>query len=976
MVRIDRKQKILLSAAALLLVAAVLLPVLALTRCGKRGDGTGDTTTTGTSGTLGEPPAAVVADDPDPRADFAAMEAPPASGYPECPGSIGLSITGGPGRPAGTGAETRAVPQAASPAAPFAQRIAPPTAALLLPGITIKPSIHFPIPTPTPTPPPSTAVSVTAPTAGSVWRPGESCPVTWTVNSGRDVTVDLLLSTDGGATWAAVAEGLPNTSPYAVTLPDRTSDACVFRVDAWVGTVLLGYNVSPVFTIAAPLSPTPSPTPSPEPTPALSPSPEPTPPVPSFIPMRDAFVSSEGDPVRWVRLDTTEIDGEEPARLLWQVSAIPFACREGTDVRTTAGLLASGELDAGIREFAVDFGALDAAATGTAAPEGNHGAAFTPVAGWALPSMAQRALYVRVVALDASGLPIGRPGSGIPVLYGHGSLDLEISGSLPLPDLEHPVVQCKTTSGTDPGSYRDLAEDPLVVLAGTPQWGFCLAEVPRDSVEIDLQFSTTPFETADENDYRNPAGLVWRSDAKGLVYTPVTRYYTIPFDQFAPAKPDLGENTVRYYVRAVCYLPTDNPSVTYPAVSLTGTVFWTGDPMFAIAQEIDKTVTLPTEEVEVESYVPSTDFLRYEPVQWEDPRCEEMYEVTRPLTASDICFSLKNEKTGDVLLPWPLHKQFYPSTTPEQYQALIDKMLPVGAWFHLTIVYSDWDEFCNEFWGLLTEIYNSIREAYNGIQASAAGFIADRFAFLGEDVQGMIRYAVERLIDSGLAMVGLPPELPNFEGLVEEGMDYCLEVALAEAAKTLGVPVDQVPESVRDEISAELTRQVTGLESMNRSNPLDVDFLKPATAAMYRPAYVDVRVFNKHDRMSAPGTLTVSFVPVQHPGYNFFEVKPQTIPALAPYDSVYIRVFLKERVEYPYTDFKIVYDEFYFGEHEECRLTVRAQYDVPDIEAAADAQGAAGPNPMFDDVYVWDLDPVFTETAVSYPCDPVYDIHN
>jgi hypothetical protein len=34
MVRIDRKQKILLSAAALLLVAAVLLPVLALTAAG------------------------------------------------------------------------------------------------------------------------------------------------------------------------------------------------------------------------------------------------------------------------------------------------------------------------------------------------------------------------------------------------------------------------------------------------------------------------------------------------------------------------------------------------------------------------------------------------------------------------------------------------------------------------------------------------------------------------------------------------------------------------------------------------------------------------------------------------------------------------------------------------------------------------------------------------------------------------------
>jgi hypothetical protein len=502
------------------------------------------------------------------------VEAPPASGYPECPGSIGLSITGGPGRPAEPRGK-RAVPQAASPAAPFAQRIAPPTAALLLPGITIKPSIHFPIPTPTPTPPPSTAVSVTAPTAGSVWRPGESCPVTWTVNSGRDVTVDLLLSTDGGATWAAVAEGLPNTSPYAVTLPDRTSDACVFRVDAWVGTVLLGYNVSPVFTIAAPLSPTPSPTPSPEPTPALSPSP--TDGRPSFLHSdADAFVSSEGDPVRWVRLTPLRSTGKSrpvcsgrcprsrrlPGRE--RMSGPPRDCWPPGNWTRASGI--RGRLRRPGRR-------RDTEPPRRREPRRR----FSPrLRGGRCRRWRSGRCNVRVVALDASGLPIGRPGSGIPVLYGHGSLDLEISGSLPLPDLGTPgrvsADDLWNGSGFLPGSRGGIR---WWCWPGRPSGASALPKFRATRWRSIWQFSTTPFETADER-LSGSAGLVWRSDAKGLVYTPVTPVLHPSRSTSSRPPSRISAKTPSGTMCApVCYLPTDNPSVTYPAVSLTGTVFWT-----------------------------------------------------------------------------------------------------------------------------------------------------------------------------------------------------------------------------------------------------------------------------------------------------------------------------------------------------------------------------------------------------------------
>ncbi len=963
MLRFDRKKKMILAASALLLVCAILLPILITARCTQ--EGRLDATTTGSAGTTSvlaeDEPAAVSvsAEDFDQKANFDALTEDRPLAYPSCPGSVQLYVASDPGKPASPQPVAMRVTAATQTAAAREEYLA--ARIVLPPIITIKPSIFLP----TPTPRPSSAVTVLDPAAGAQLTAGDPFTLHWTVDSGRNPLIDILFSADGGQTYTELAKGIPFTTSFSLTVPDQVSDTCRFRINAWAGTVPLGYNLSPVFSIVP--RPTPTPVPSPTPAPTLTP----TPSVAADLHYGrdfDAFVAADGDPTRWFLMD---VQVEGASRIRWQASRIPFSCTPDADPLNPPGLLVDGELEGASREFAIDFGAimnhfsLPASGSPGGAEKVNHGTDFRNVAGkLVLPEQKQRLFYIRAIALDGQGKAIGKPGDGVAVTFGTLGLDLSLMGLSSLPDVPPPILSYALPEK----GYEENPSGSMAIPSGSPQLRVLMSKTPIDSVEIDFQVATEPFKTATQADYSDPAGLVYRSVEKNMVYTTVTRYYQIPFQDFAPTAEALGKNTVRYYVRAVCYQPGAVPGTAWPVVTKTGVILYTGDPMTLIAENLESAVSLPTEQVTVKSYMPNVEFLRYIPVQWESPNSGDYFEVTRPIQAEEICFSIRNNKTGDFLLPYGMHMDQYPGTTREQYQAVVDRMLPVGASFHLTITQSAWDAFWGEFFGLLGEIYGAIRGAYNGIKESVAVFVADRFEFLGPTAQGWIKSAVETLINTGLAAVGLPPTLPNFEMLASAGIDYCLEAALMEIGVTLGVPVDQIPEDVRDQVTGELTAQMDILKRMNHVNPLDVDYLRPSTEAMYRPAYVDVQVSNYTGKASPTGTLTVNFYSVKRTSVNFYDYVKLPIPALQNGDSTFIRVFLKEDI-----DGQTTYDSYYWGKDGDCLFTATAVFNLPDVEQAAKEQGlVGGDNPLLEDTYVFDKTGVYAFSAISPPCNDIF----
>ena len=96
----------------------------------------------------------------------------------------------------------------------------------------------------------------------------------------------------------------------------------------------------------------------------------------------------------------------------------------------------------------------------------------------------------------------------------------------------------------------------------------------------------------------------------------------------------------------------------------------------------------------------------------------------------------------------------------------------------------------------------------------------------------------------------------------------------------MGVPVDEIPAEVRAAISDEISQQFDNLENLKHVNPLNVDYLKPATQAMYRPAYVDVKIMNPYsnDKASPTGTLTLSYYPPGKPHFKIYKYVCLPVP--------------------------------------------------------------------------------------------------
>jgi hypothetical protein len=979
MARFSRKKILIVSAIIVFVVLIILLIMFLATRCVPKMisgiTSTASAVIVDPSDIPGVEPDALVFEDSDvdQKHNLDQLTDPAVLGDPSCPSPITILISDKPGRPGFpieiAPPEVNIVPSEIEPI-PEPSVIQPSTPDFIIPLVTPTPSFILPILTPapsfiipfaTPTPIPVTWITVTSPVSDSRLTAGTSFTLEWSMDDiGRTPKFDVHLSIDGGSTYNLLSEGLTETT-YTFTLPVTPAEQCIFRVDIYVSSSYLGYGLSPEFSIITP-TPTPTPSPTPSPTPTAIPVPPPV-----YIPADNAFISSEGNATRWFSI---EHDLSNVASYIWQISTLPFSCDTDSLPEIIPGLIATGKMDANASEFSVDFASLlsryeivDGMKPSEILP--NQGSEFEPVPDKVLLPQSRRVLYIRLIALDESEHPVATPGNGIQIIYGEPELDLGFQEIAGIPVEKSINIECPKKPD---GPFEVLTEKGLAVWAESAgYWSLSMENVPPDSVEIDLQLSSIPFESKSMSDFSEPAGLICRSKVSGLVYTTTTRYYHWNFTDFAPSAESLGSSTIRYYLRAVCYVPDGPPGSLRPVISETIPIYYTGDPLVFAAVSYDPPDPEP-EEVTVKSYAPYTYLQRYITTQWPIYKSDQYFEVTRPIQAEEMCFSITNNKTGDFLLPYSLHKQLYPQTTRESYQATLDAMLPVGAWFHLTLTESAWSQLWNEFVELAKQTYDGIRSAYNGIKSGVAVFIADRFTFLGEDARNLIEKAVTKLIDVGLASIGLPPNLPDFETMAGEGLDYCLKVALAETGAAIGVPVDEIPIEVQNQVTNEVKNRIESLAEMNRINPLNVDFLKPASKAAYRPAYIAVRVYNQHGVSSPTGTLTASFYPVRAPHYKFYEYVTLPVPSLKPGDETIIRVYLKP----DNTDSGTTYKSYYYGEEGDCLLTVRVKFDVPDIHDAAVAQGVSGSDPNRPDVYVFDYDPVYEFLAKMPPGENIF----
>ena len=723
-----------------------------------------------------------------------------------------------------------------------------------------------------------------------------------------------------------------------------------------------------------------------------------------------ALIESTGNRVRYFAYALTRA---APTKVVWQVSRVSFI-GFAQNWQDPIWLVASGQVTGMAGEFSIDFGAFASklGSFGTLQP------LSIPIVRVSATAKTQQILYVRAVPVDGRGQCIGDPGEGIRVLYGS-SLSIPPSAGSPL---AFPSFQLWTTrqggepngQGEYPNKLEHLTEVGVACTETTPHWfQFQGAGVAASSIVF--QVSAKPFSNVENWDA--PSGLVYSKTYSALPVTLLANYQNtvpIPFHDFGPAASTLKPgDAVSYYVRAVALSTSVTPGVISAAFSETMTVNYYKQQAVTIYQW--KTVSVP-------SYTPTIKVVHYEPVRWEDPNWAHYYTVYRYPKWNELTFNVTDGTS--TLYTYAYYHMIDPSMTTDRYEKeVLWKWLAPGS--HLQV----WDKQENKSWwgelwdgivSFFTSIVNVVASVVNWASTSFAklkagiiSFIAANFPLIPDDLRGYLQVALTMLVDSGLASLGIPPSLPNFDQLANGGLDYLVKEGLAAA----GVEADLITDAVLSDAKSVIKAKLTDSTNSASPNPLNAPFLHANPRYLYQPAYIDVKVTNSYtDEPSLAGFLNIDtgwdwkdtnitvatstwaekptwqiwadalayrdhFFNGLRKGYPYYPVKyciyePMrdiAIPSLNAGESTTVRVYLKEFTSGPYPfapqGESVTWDDFtnlYWGATGKADFTVwTSGFNLKPITPAT----SFDPKTNTLSIYKYDGGPM-SETFQTVPKDP------
>ena len=685
-----------------------------------------------------------------------------------------------------------------------------------------------------------------------------------------------------------------------------------------------------------------------------------------------ALVDSAGNRVRYFAYTLTRAN---PAKIVWQVSNVPYVgFADGW--QNPAGLIASGEVTGAAGEFAIDFGKF-ASKIGFQ----THYRAITV-------AKRQQTAYVRAVPVDASGRCIGDPGEGVRVLYGS---SLSVPPSATTPSTPSGAFQIWTprrdlepdAKPEFPNILEHLSEVATSCDGKAAHW-FQFREADAGVTSVVVQVSAKPFSTTER--WEAVSGLVYSKSYTPLPVAVLANYpnaVPVTFTQFGPAASTLKQgDSVPYYLRFVGLKSSSTAGVTAVAISETVKVNYYKQQTVTIYQWKTKAVA---------SYVPSVQVVHYQPIQWQDANWAHYYTVYRYPKWNELTFNVTNGTS--TLYTYAHYHMADPTMTPERYEKeILWKWLAPGSRLQVWDREGDkswWDTLWDGIVSFFKSMVEVVAKVVNWASASFAllkggivAFIAKNFPGIPDSWRGYLETALTMLADYGLASLGIPPTLPNFDQLSNQGLDYLAKEGLAAA----GVPADAVTDALMDAAKTAIKDKLADATNSASPNPLNAPFLHADAAKLYQPAYVDVKVTNTYtDKPSLAGYLNIdaawdyketgvtvttstwaqkplgeqyaaglqyashffyglkrgySYYPVKYPIYE--PMRDIVIPSLKPGESTTLRVYLKEYVGKPYPfapqGDAVIWDDFtnlYWGNTGKADFTVWTNgFNLPAISPA------------------------------------------
>jgi hypothetical protein len=670
---------------------------------------------------------------------------------------------------------------------------------------------------------------------------------------------------------------------------------------------------------------------------------EDTPPIvaqPDTIQYQDnVFVDSSGDTLRWfaIRKDPDI----SPAKYIWQISLSPFPGRE-EDPLNPPGLISSQTVDASKTEFSVDL---------KQALNPTHLRSIYKLTDLKLRTLffvgdpvlgaapVQKTYYVRVIALDNQDKVIGDGGTGQALLYGQPVSKSKIRFITQIEFLYN-LLSTRASgepyqNGEYPNNFYMASERTLDASNSDRRYCFLPEGYPSDSVKLVLQVSKTAF----SGNWETQGGLEYqRILEKGdpnftnlTIYNPLC----IDFSTFAPDVSTLElDQFIAYYVRVVTLTPTatlgtyaQNNSRTvkikYGRVGASSVVFY--------------------ETVKIDPIIPQITDVDYIPIRWESTGWEYRYVVIRQPLEKEIFLGFGGNKPYD---GYPVGTKLDFTPVPED-----------ESWWEEAI--GAVVEFFSDLVGYAAALTDWVSSTYNGLKAGLITLVAQNLPLIPDSLRDELEDALTAMVDYGLASMGIPPTLPNFDDLTDMGTDYLATVAM----ETAGIPATDYMKDGLVELGESVTETINTSTNTSTPNPMGWDWIKQDPDFMYRPAYILLTLHNPYDVATPSGTLTAyneatinsqQFANIQqqelYHSFNhnthystFKSLYNMRIPSLAPGQTLVVPIFLEEMIGKSYwsgghvvtrNDYSRIY--YWMGEY---TFNISIQYDLIPADIQAQQQG-------------------------------------
>ena len=680
--------------------------------------------------------------------------------------------------------------------------------------------------------------------------------------------------------------------------------------------------------------------------------------VPSAVPYQ-TFISPKGDNLCTFRWSLPAAAQANTSHIVWQVSAVPFQGDPiGAIFQKPGGLLLNGTVAKATTSVTINFSTIRAAYNTLMHPNRPLYQLIQPPATLQSTSLfaslhpdtattLPKTFYVRAYPVDAQGRSIGDTGSGLAVIHGDPLPAPSNSGSgtaqrpnssalsaitpdssavasaalVALPTLYPststiPNVQPATPgiliprmpdftllatrysgNATHGGEFPNLfMEVEEVTHAITTSSNFrCVTPktLPTGITELRLQVSRKN-ELLDPNNWLNPDHLIYEhivtaaeQNLQGLTNLNATFGLKVPFDEFAPDQSNLTDELIPYHVRLVALKPGAVSGTMKAAYSSTIQI------NYGKSQASDITFY---PEVAIDPHLPTITGMRYVPIRWESENWQTRYEVVRQPTMKDVfgILTASNESYPGM----PVGTKLDMTPHPE------DKSWWEEVWDAIS-------DFFSDMVGFLSDLANWVSSAYADLKSGLVAFVAQHIPFVPDSLRDELEDALMAMVDYGLASIGLPPSLPNFDELSSMGTDYLAAVALEQA----GMPVNADAIAAIQEVGGTIATEVSKAAGSGGSpNPMNWDFIRQDPDFLYQPACLFIDLYNPWNEATPAGTLsgraehlldltkngsdpsiTRLYALYGSPWVTLYKpVYGQAIPSLAPGQRLTIPVFLEE----------------------------------------------------------------------------------